>query len=100
MVKRLGVFGKEKILEYYYQNKKSVEKITRFDLFNLQYILPRQLLKIPYDIANRLNRKKLLKDNTSLVSEISMNDYYLDKTTDKCFDLFYIAEKITTPNNE
>ena len=99
LVKRLGVFGKEKILEYYYQNKKSVEKITRFDLFNLQYILPRQLLKIPYDIANRLNRKKLLKDNTSLVSEISMNDYYLDKTTDECFDLFYIAEKVTTPNN-
>jgi ubiquinone/menaquinone biosynthesis C-methylase UbiE len=100
LVKRLGVFGKEKIIEYYYQNKKSVEKITRFDLFNLQYILPRQLLKIPYDIANRLNRKKLLKDNTSIVSEISMNDYYLDKTTDECFDLFYIAEKITTPNNE
>mgnify|MGYP006138864321 FL=1 len=98
-VKKLGVFGKEKINEYYFQNKKSVEKITRFDLFNFQYILPRQLLKIPYDIANRMNRKKLLKDNTSLVSEISMNDYYLDNTTDECFDLFYVAEKVSSPIN-
>jgi ubiquinone/menaquinone biosynthesis C-methylase UbiE len=99
-VEKLGVFGNDKILKYYNANKKSVEKITRFDIFNLQHILPRQLLQIPYDILNRLNRKKLLNDNTSLVSKISMNDYYIDKAKDECFDLFYIAEKSTESQNK
>jgi hypothetical protein len=42
---------------------------------------------------NRRNRKKILKNNTSLVQEISMNDYYLDTAGDDCFDLFYVSEK-------
>ena len=92
-IEKFGVFGNDKIMDYYRQNKKSVEKITRFDIFNLQYRLPRQLLQIPYDILNRINRKKLLKNNTSLVSTISKDDYYLDKANDECFDLFFIAKK-------
>tara|TARA_B100000768_G_scaffold71094_1_gene68158 strand:- start:622 stop:1422 length:801 start_codon:yes stop_codon:yes gene_type:complete len=98
-VKKLGVFGNKKIMEYYNRNKKSVERITRFDIFNFQYILPRQLLQIPYDLANRINRRKLFKDNTSLASGISMSDYYLGQVSDECFDLFYIVEKCATPNN-
>ncbi|MBK6641847.1 MAG: hypothetical protein IPG39_11760 [Bacteroidetes bacterium] len=62
-------------MEYYRKNRASVEKITRFDIFNLQYRLPRQLLQIPYDILNRMNRRKLLQSNTSLVSDIKMEDY-------------------------
>ena len=60
-----GVFGNEKIMEYYRKNKESVARITRFDIFDLQHRLPRQLLQIPYDILNRLNRKKLLNKNRS-----------------------------------
>ena len=93
-VEKLGVFGNNKIMEYYTKNKKSVQRITRFDIFNLQYILPRQLLQIPYDILNRMNRKKLLDDNSQLVTEISMEDYFLENATDECFDLFYVAQKI------
>ncbi len=92
-VKKMGVSGNEKIMEYYQENKKSVQRITRFDIFNFQYLLPRQLLQIPYDILNRINRKKLLKANTSLVSDIKTDDYFLKKADDSCFDLFYIAEK-------
>ena len=92
-VQKLGVFGNEKIKKYYDENKRSVEKITKYDFLNLQHRLPRQLLQIPYDILNRRNRKKILKNNTSLVAEISMNDYFLDKASDECFDLFYVAEK-------
>lgn len=92
-VEKKGVFGNEKIMEYYLENKKGVEKITRFDIFNLQYILPRQLLQVPYDILNRRNRKKILEGNNDLVSNIKMDDYYLDNASDECFDLFYIAEK-------
>lgn len=92
-VEMKGVFGNEKIMEYYENNKASVRRITRFDIFNLQYILPRQLLQIPYDILNRRNRKKLLNDNNSLVASIKMEDYYIDTAKDGCFDLFYIATK-------
>lgn len=92
-VERLGVYGNEKIMNYYEKNRESVRKITRFDIFNLQYNLPRQLLQIPFDILNKINRRRLLKDNTSLVEGITMEDHYLDKANDKCFDLFYVAEK-------
>jgi ubiquinone/menaquinone biosynthesis C-methylase UbiE len=92
-IEKLGVFGNEKIMEYYNKNKESVKKITRFDIFNLQYRLPRQVLQIPYDILNRINRKKLLNQNSSLVTNITMEDYFLDTANDNCFDLFYVAQK-------
>lgn len=92
-VEELGVTGNEKIMDYYSKNKKSVEKITRFDILNLQYHLPRFILQIPYDILNRINRKKLLMNNTSLVSDIKMDDYKIVPADDTCFDLFYIALK-------
>ncbi len=92
-VEQLGVFGNDKIMEYYAENKRNVEKLTRFDIFNLQYRLPRQILQIPYDILNRRNRKKILKNNNSLVSGIKMSDYYVDTANDQCFDLIYVAKK-------
>jgi 2-polyprenyl-3-methyl-5-hydroxy-6-metoxy-1,4-benzoquinol methylase len=92
-VQKFGVFGKEKILEYYEKNKASVKKITQFDLFNLQHRAPAWLLKIPYDLLNRLNRKALLKQNNRLVTDISMEDYFLDPVGEHCFDLFYVAQK-------
>ncbi len=92
-VETLGVFGNESIMDYYEKNRASVRKITRFDIFNLQYRLPRQLLQIPYDILNRMNRKKLLNDNQGLVTGITHEDYFIENAGDTCFDLFYIAEK-------
>jgi len=88
-----GVFGNEKIMDYYNNNKASVRKITRFDIFNLQYRLPRQVLQIPYDILNRMNRRKLLSENNDLVSSIKMEDYFTGTAKEGCFDLFYISEK-------
>ncbi len=92
-VEKKGVFGNDKIMEYYQKNKESVAKITRFDILNLQYRLPRQILQIPYDLLNRLNRKKLLNENPTLVSTIEMDDYSLESAKEGCFDLFYIAKK-------
>jgi SAM-dependent methyltransferase len=88
-----GVFGRAKVMDYYNKNKASVQKITRFDIFNLQYRLPRWMLQIPYDFMNRRNRKKLLQQNNTLVSDITMEDYYVAEAKDECFDLFYIATK-------
>lgn len=92
-VEMKGVYGKEKVMEYHEQNKASVKRITRFDLLNLQYLLPRQILQIPYDLMNRLNRRRLMDDNNSLVKEVTTADFYLDMAQDNCFDLFAIATK-------
>jgi len=88
-----GVFGLEKVMDYYEKNKKEVEKITRWDIFNLQYLLPRFLLQIPYDILNRINRQKLQDNNDDLVDAITINDFCIKPMTDKCFDYFCIATK-------
>lgn len=88
-----GVYGNEKVMSYHEKNRASVRKITRFDILNLQYILPRRILQIPYDIMNRLNRRKLLLNNSGLVQEVSTADFSLDNASDFCFDLYAIATK-------
>lgn len=88
-----GVYGNEKVMEYYNKNKASVDKLMRWDIFNLQYRLPRQLLQIPYDIMNRRNRRKLLQNNNDLTMNIKQDDYFVAEAKDNCLDLFYIAEK-------
>ena len=52
-----------------------------------------QLLQIPYDILNRLNRKMLLVSNRTLTTSIKMEDYSVVPVNDKCFDLFYVSTK-------
>ncbi|MFI3264969.1 MAG: class I SAM-dependent methyltransferase [Rikenellaceae bacterium] len=89
----LGVSGDQSIMAYYAKNREGVERITRFDIFNLQYRLPRWMLQIPYDILNRINRRKLLKENNSLTSSITMANYSIESVSDNSFDLFYIAQK-------
>ena len=92
-VEKLGVFGNEKIMEYYENNRKSVQKITRWDIFNLQYKLPRRVLQIPYDILNRRNRKKLVAQDNTLVASITKEDYTIRTAGAECFDLFYVSRK-------
>lgn len=88
-----GVYGNRTVMDYYEKNKESVNKIMKYDIFNLQWILPRQILQIPYDIMNRRNRKKLLTSNSDLTAGIKSSDFFLTEVSDTCFDLFYIAEK-------
>jgi 2-polyprenyl-3-methyl-5-hydroxy-6-metoxy-1,4-benzoquinol methylase len=88
-----GIHGNKKYMDYYEQNRKSVEKITRFDVFNLQHKLPAPLLRIPYDILNRLNRKSLMKKDNNLVEEITYNDFFLSDETQTCLDFFGIFQK-------
>ncbi len=88
-----GVYGNDVVMEYYQKNKESVNKVMKYDIFNLQWILPRQILQIPYDYMNRRNRKKLLNSNNDLTSGIKSSDFFLKEVDDKSLDLFYIAEK-------
>jgi SAM-dependent methyltransferase len=88
-----GVYGNQTVMNYYQKNKESVQRIMRFDVLNMQWWLPRQVLQVPYDIMNRRNRKKLLQSNNDLTANIKSSDFYLDAVNDSCLDLFYIAEK-------
>ncbi len=92
-VEAKGVVGDSQIMEYYEQNRKGVERITRFDPLNLQYRLPRWMLQIPYDILNRINRRRLLEQNDSLTRSITRDNYSLSEATQWAFDLLYIAQK-------
>ncbi len=92
-VECLGVAGNERVMEYYAANKASVERVARFDVFDLQHRLPRRLLRIPYDILNRINRRRLLADNRDLTQSITMDDYRIGPVTEECFDLYFIARK-------
>ncbi|MBQ5924589.1 MAG: class I SAM-dependent methyltransferase [Alistipes sp.] len=92
-VERRGVEGNERVWEYYEKNRESVHRIMRFDVLRMQWWLPRWILQIPYDIMNRLNRRRLHSANKSLTEGIAMEDYSVVDVHDKCFDLFYIATK-------
>ena len=88
-----GVRGNENVMSYYKKNKLSVEKILKFDVFKLTQILPRWILKIPYDLMNRINRVLLLNNNRELSTSISIHDYFIDEFSEDCYDLLFIARK-------
>ncbi|WP_375444656.1 class I SAM-dependent methyltransferase [uncultured Fibrella sp.] len=87
-----GIHGNEKVMTYYAQNKASVEKLTRWDLLDLQHRLPRRLLQIPYDLMNRLNRNRLLQQD-GLASQINYTDYTVSQDPAGSLDFFYIGRK-------
>ena len=91
-VETRGIHGNGKVMTYYEQNKASVKKLTRFDIFNLQYRLPRRLLQVPYDLMNRLNRNRLLQAD-GLAAEINYTDYLVSNDPAGSLDFFYIATK-------
>ncbi|MEM6522523.1 MAG: class I SAM-dependent methyltransferase [Bacteroidota bacterium] len=88
-----GITGNDKVMRYYEMNKASVRKITRFDVLNLQYRLPAALLRIPYDLLNRMNRNKLKSSDNELINTITHEDYLLTKDANEALDLFGILRK-------
>lgn len=92
-VEMKGITGNEKVMRYYEENKKSVERITRWDIFNLQHNLPAWMLRLPYEILNRFNRNKLQTGDTSLVSSIRQEDYLVTDRAEEALDLLLIVRK-------
>ncbi len=88
-----GIGGNKKVMDYYLQNKQSVEKITRFDIFDLQHRLPASWLRLPYDVLNRVNRRRLQKQDDQLVADISHTDYELRDDAEQGLDLFCVLTK-------
>lgn len=92
-VQMKGITGNEKVMAYYEQNKKSVARIMRWDIFNLQYNLPAWMLRFPYEVMNRLNRNKLQTGDQSLVQSIRHEDYVVTDDAANALDLFLIVRK-------
>ena len=92
-VQMKGITGNEKVMKYYEENKKSVRRFTRFDIFNLQYNLPASVLRIPYEILNRWNRNRLQSSDRGLVSDIRHEDYIVVDDATNALDLLLIVRK-------
>lgn len=88
-----GVYGSRLVDVYHQKNRESVNRIMRFDVLRLQYRLPRWILQIPYDLMNRLNRRKLLQQDQSLIQKVTTDDFSLLDYDDKAYDIFIIAQK-------
>jgi len=92
-VEMKGIAGNEKVMTYHEQNRASVHKIMKFDIFNLQYLLPAVVLRFPYEILNRRNRNKLQASDDSLVATIHHSDFLLSNQPDVSLDLFAVLTK-------
>jgi len=92
-VEMKGVSGNDKVMEYYNENKASVKRMTRFDFLDLQHKLPAFMLKVPYEIMNRLNRNKLQSTDNELVASITHDDYIVSETADTSLDLLAILTR-------
>jgi 2-polyprenyl-3-methyl-5-hydroxy-6-metoxy-1,4-benzoquinol methylase len=88
-----GITGNEKVMQYYERNKKSVAKLMRWDIFDLQHKLPPSILRVPYEFMNRLNRNKLKDTSDELVMSIKHEDYLLSDSGATSLDLFLIVSK-------
>lgn len=88
-----GISGNQKVMEYYYQNKRNVDRIMRFDILNLEQRLPNAVLRLPYEILNRMNRNQLQKQSPDLTSGISLADFTITEASEG-IDLFAILKKL------
>jgi SAM-dependent methyltransferase len=92
-VEMKGITGNKKVMEYHEENRRSVNRIMRFDIFNLQYRLPAFMLRLPYEILNRRNRNKLQSADNTLVANIHHDDYIVVDDATNALDLLLIVRK-------
>lgn len=88
-----GVYGSQVVMDYYEENKKSVQRFKKIDILGLENRLPLWAYRLPYEFLNRWQRKKLMDDNTSMVTDVTTEDYYLAPANDVCLDLWAEVEK-------
>ena len=88
-----GIYGNNAVISYYRENKKNVERLMRYDIFNLQYRLPAVLLRLPYSLLNNFNRFMLFRKLPNTTTDINYTDFYKDNLAEDCLDYFVTAEK-------
>jgi len=87
-----GIAGNEKVMAYHEQNRQAVNRLMRWDVFDLQHRLPAGVLKIPYEWLNRRNRNRLNAAG-ALAQSITTHDYFVCDNATEALDLFLIARK-------
>ena len=92
-VEMKGIAGSDRVMDYHEKNRLSVQRIMKFDILNLQHRLPAAMLRKPYEILNRMNRKKLKSADDDLVLSIGKEDYLLKEMDDRNLDLFVVLKK-------
>ncbi len=93
IVEMKGITGNEKVMQYHERNRKSVDRIMKWDVLDLQHRLPARLLQIPYEFLNRRNREKLIGASDELVRSITHTDYLVTDNASDALDLFLIVTK-------
>lgn len=88
-----GIYGNQQVMQYYHENKKAVDSIVRYDIFNLQHRLPAFLLKGIYSLLNNYNRFALASKTPDVTANINYDDFYLDELSEDCLDYFVTATK-------
>jgi len=88
-----GIRGNEITDTYYAENKKSVSKILSFDIFKIHKLFPPFILRYPYEILNRHNRKKVLRRNPLITQKITSKDYSLAEFSVDTLDFFCEIKK-------
>jgi len=92
-VEMKGIGGNDKVMKYYDSNKKSVGRMMRWDVFNLQHKLPAWMLRFPYELLNRWNRNKLKSTSDELVASIQHEDYVVNDKAEEALDLYLRVKK-------
>lgn len=92
-VEMKGITGNEKVMAYHERNRQSVNRLMRWDFLDLQHRLPAALLRVPYDLMNRLNRNRLHASADSLVAGITQDDYTVTEHAEQALDLFLFVRK-------
>jgi SAM-dependent methyltransferase len=88
-----GISGNEKVMEYYERNRKSVHRVTRWDILGMQWWLPASILRVPYEILNRRNRDRLKEGADELVKGIDHSDYLVNDSAEGSLDLLVFCRK-------
>ena len=92
-VEMRGIGGNGKVMKYYDRNKKSVDRMMRWDFLDLQHKLPAGILKFPYELLNRWNRDKLKNASDELVMSIKHEDYLVTNKAEGALDLYLRVKK-------
>lgn len=88
----MGIYGDDKVEEYLGMNKKHVQALYRYDVFNLRTHLPAWMLRFPYDVLNMVQKKQLSR-TSGLAPQITCANFYIGDASDGCLDFFVEAIK-------
>ena len=80
-------------MEYYEHNRRSVGASPASTCSTSSTACRAGCCNSPYDLLNRINRRRLLRQNEALTTSIRMDDYRIAPAAEGCFDLFFIATK-------